>query len=159
MTSAYEFSFRYDEESVRIASRTLFKKTYGRLLRWVLPISVPSLVGIVLISRYTGVAELNWMLILPVISGLGWLNIYWAQARRLVRTLQGESRVQLTETDFSISSDRGSHTWPWKTFKYSVRDSRNVLLFVGRGVAIVVPTQGASGEALDFLLSHVPPNR
>ena len=155
MSSVFEFSVTYDEDSVRLASRTFFMQVYGRLLRWIVLLFALSLTVAVLLRISTGASWLNWLMVALALSHLSLVYLYWAQARRMVRAFKGTARVRLTDTELSIASERGSHAWPWKAFRFARRDPKNVLLFVARAAAVVVPTNGAPEAAVDFVMVRV----
>jgi hypothetical protein len=76
-----------------------------------------------------------------------------------MKTFAGSARVTLSEDDLGFASESGSHVVPWRHFKASHRDSRNVFLFLSKTAAIVIPTKGISAAAVEFMMDHVPPNR
>jgi len=155
MPPEFEFSVAYDEDSVRVASRTFFIQVYGRLLRWIVVLFVLSFTAAILLRIASGLSWLNWLIVALVLSHSSLVYFYWAQARRLVRAFTGTARIRLSATEFSISSARGSHVWPWKAFRFARRDPKNVLLFVASAAAVVVPTNGVPQAALDFLVARV----
>ena len=100
-----------------------------------------------------------WMLLPLVVGHAGQAWLIWRQSRRWMGTFAGSARVTLSENDLGIVSDNGSHAVPWRLFKASHRDSRNVFLFVSKTAAVVIPTNGVSAAAVEFMLDHVPSNR
>jgi hypothetical protein len=58
--------------------------------------------------------------------------------------------MRFTASDFSTTSTKGSHILPWNRFAFTVRDSKNLLLFFSRYAAIIIPIANTSAEAIGF---------
>ena len=152
----FDFAISYEKDALRVAARTFFMQVYGRLLFWML-LPYPVALGCAIFLRVvTDISWVTWLLVYVALSPLYWVYLYWRQRRRLLRGMTGTVRVRLTDAEFSIASERGSHAWPWKTFKFVRRDSANLLLFLARSLAIIVPTKGVPEAAIDFVLAHIP---
>jgi hypothetical protein len=72
-----------------------------------------------------------------------------------MKAFTGSARVTLSETDFGIASNNGSHVMPWGLFKESYRDSKNLFLFLSKTAAIVIPKKGVPPAAVEFMVDHV----
>src|SRR5262245_60007928 len=122
----FDFEISFEEGAARIAAHTFFMQVYGRLLFWMLlPYPVALACGIFL-RMVTDISWVTWLLVSVALSPLYWVYLYWRRRRRLVRASTGTARVRLTDTEFSIATENGSHAWPWKTFKFARRDSANL---------------------------------
>ena len=159
MSAAPSFAFvvSYDPDSIRAAAHTLFFMQQRRTL-W---LSLGSLVFCFLtIGGISWYLHFFWMLWFP----LGFLALdivlrmytRWAIRRRLERTLTNESaRVELSDAAFSIASERGSHVLPWRNFKSTHRDAKNLYLCFPRPGPIVLPANTAPKGAFEFAEARV----
>ena len=154
---AFAFSVRYDADSVKAAAHTLFLMQQRRTF-W---LSVGSLAFCFLtIGGISWYLNFFWMLWLPL--GLLVLNIClvlysrWAIERRLERALRNHSaQVELSEKAFSIAGQNGSHVLPWKNFKSTRRDAKNLFLCFPRPGAIVLPANVTPNGAFEFIEARV----
>jgi len=153
----FAFSITYDPDSVKVAAHTLFLMQQRRT-RWFslgsLAFCFLTIGGISLYLRFF------WMLWFPasflVLHIFLRLYVHWAIRRRLERTLTNKSaKIELSEASFSIASDSGSHVLPWRNFKSTRRDAKNLLLCFPRFGAIVVPGNTAPVGAFEFAEAHV----
>ena len=107
------------------------------------------------LAREGGATWFYWALLPLVVAHAGQAWLIRRQAQRWMKTFVGSARVTLSEDDFGIASESGSHAVPWRLFKASQRDSRNLFLFLSKTAAIVIPTKGVSEAAVEFMIDHV----
>ena len=159
MNPAFEFTIVYDADSARVAARVITMRMWGVLLKLTAVLTPLSVVAVIWLARQGGATWFYWAL-LPLLAahaGQAWL--IWRQSQRWMKTFVGSARVTLSESDFCFASENGSHVVPWRLFKASQRDSRNLFLFLSKTAAIVIPTKGVSEAAVQFMIDHVPSNR
>ncbi|MEO8466496.1 MAG: YcxB family protein [Gammaproteobacteria bacterium] len=156
MDPAFEFTMVHSKDSARAAVHTIVMRMWGGMLRVQAFLTPLCIGGAVWLVRATEDARWYWSLLPLVLGHAGQAYLIWAQSRRLMKTLKGSARVTLSESDFGIVSEKGSHVMPWTVFKACHRNSRNVLLFLSKNAAIVVPTNDVSGAAVEFMLEHAP---
>jgi hypothetical protein len=154
---AFAFAITYDADSVKAAAQTLFLMQQRRTLWLSLGSLAFCFVTIGVISWYFG---FFWMLWFPF--GLLVLNVSlalyvrWAIRRRLDRTLRNRSaQIELSDTAFSIAGENGSHVLPWKNFKSTRRDAKNLFLCFPRPGAIVLPANVAPKGAFEYIEARV----
>jgi len=153
----FAFAITYDPDSVRAAARTLFLMQQRRMLRFTLGSLIFSSLVFAGLAWYLSFFWLLWVplgfLVLDIVLRL---FMRWAVARRLDRTMTGKSaQIQLSDTSFSIASESGSHNLPWKSFKSTRRDAKNLLLCLPRPAAIVIPAATVPEGALEFAEARV----
>ena len=155
--SSFAFSITYDPDSVRAAAHTLFLMQQRRTLG----LSLGSLACCFLTVGGIGLyLHFFWMLWVPLgflaLDIVLRLYLRWAIRRRLERTLSNKSaQIELSEAAFSISSESGSHVLPWRSFKSTRRDAKNLFLCFPRPGAVVVPANAAPTGALEFAEARV----
>ena len=159
MDPAFEFAIVHDADSARAAARVVTMRVWGVLLKMASVLTPLSVVAVIWLARELGDTWLYWVLLLVVVAHAGQAWLIWRQSRRLMKEFMGYSaRVTLSENDFGLVSEKGSHVLPWRVFKASQRDSRNLFLFLSKTAAIVIPTKGVSAAAVEFMIDHVRSN-
>ncbi len=158
MDPAFEFTVVYDADAARAAARVITMRTWGGLLKVTAILTPLSVFAVIWLARVAGATWFYWVLLPLVVGHAGQLYLIVRQARRLKNTWTGSARVTLSDSDFGIASENGSHVVPWRLFKASQRDSRNVFLFLSKTAAIVIPTKGVSAAAVKFMMDHVSSN-
>jgi hypothetical protein len=156
-TPVFSFAITYDRDSVKASARTLFFIQQKLMLRFSLGTLVFTILTAAGISWYI---HFYWMFWLPLVFLFLQLLLVpfgvWALFRRLDRTMTGTSaQIQFSDASLSIASESGSHQLPWKNFKFTRRDSKNLLLCFVRPGAIIIPMETAPAEALEFAEARV----
>jgi hypothetical protein len=159
MDPPFQFTIVYDSDSARAAARVVMMRVWGRFFKVVAVLFPLSVVGALWLARKTESSWWYWMLLVLVLAHATQAYLIWAPLRRWTRRLNGSARVMLSDSDFGFASENGSHVLPWTLFNGSLRDSRNVYLFLSKSSAIVVPTKDVSQAALQFMIDHVSPAR
>jgi len=154
MDPAFEFTIVYDADSARAAARVITMRMWGVPLKFTTVLTTLALVAVIWLVRAAGAIWL-WALVPLAVAHAVQAWAMWHQSQRWRKTFVGSARVTLSENDFGIASESGSHAVPWKLFKGSQRDSRNLFLFLSKTAAIVVPTKGVSAAAVEFMIDHV----
>ena len=158
MAPAFEFTIVHDAESARAAARVITMRMWSGLLKLTAVLTPLSVFAVIWLAQVAGITWFYWALLPLVVGHAGQACLIWRQSRRWMKTFAGSARVTLSENDFGITSENGSHVVPWRLIKASHRDSRNVFLFFSKTAAIVIPTKGVSAAAVEFMLDHVPSN-
>jgi hypothetical protein len=127
---AFAFTINYEPDSVEAAAHTLCIMQQRRTLRLSLGSLAFCFLTIGAISWYL---HFFWMLWFPfgllVLDILLRLYTRWAIRRRLQRTLANRSaQIELSDAAFSIATENGSHVLPWRNFKSTRRDAKNLFL-------------------------------
>ena len=144
-TPLFEFDIQHGESSVRAAAHTLFIQSQRTLL-W---LSLGSMLLCFAVFAASSWWRRTFQLILLPCSRA-------TLTRRLLKTMSGKSmHIRLDMTTFSTQSAPESHTIPWQKFLFTRRDSRNLLLFVTRRSALILPTANAPVGALEFAIERV----
>ncbi len=159
MDPTFQFTITYDEESARAAARLITMRMWGGLLKVTAVLTPLAVVAVIWLARVAGATWFYWMLLPLAVGHAGQAWLIWRQSRRWMKMFVGSARVTLSENDFGIASERGSHVVPWSLFKASHRDSRNVFLFLSKTAAVVIPTKGLSAAAVEFMIDHVLSNK
>lgn len=153
--SLFEFAITYDETTLRAAANFLFRRNW-RAKR---ALTITSLIALLLAGAlvlYVGLPSLLWWIGSFMLANLAWWLYLRSVARRNLMRLLGKSQqIRMTEMDFCISSDDGSHTFPWKRFASTGQDSENTYLFLTKHLAYILPLQQVSTEACEFAMAHI----
>jgi hypothetical protein len=77
-------------------------------------------------------------------------------ARRLNRLFTGKSAtIELSSEFLHFEFDGSKHDWPWSKVLSARRDAKNLLLFLTRLGAIVVPLESAPCDAINYAEERV----
>jgi hypothetical protein len=152
----FALTARNSAESLRAAARTLIFYKWRRFLPWTLGLTVVSAVALFWMARDTEVFWLNWVAVIYLVISLLQLPIaYWLAQRRFARRIGGTTQVRMTTQDFTCFSATESHTVPWSSFKFLIRDKYNVHLFLSKSSPIALPVADMSEAEVQFILTHV----
>src|SRR5438128_1952979 len=126
MDSAFEFTIAYDADSARAAARVITLRMWSVIVKLTAVLTTLCIAAVIWLARQEGATWFYWALLPLAVAhvGQGWL--IWRQSQRLTNTFVGSARVTLSENDLRITSANGSHVVPWRLFKASQRDSRNL---------------------------------
>ena len=151
-----EATFTYDEASLRVAARTLFRVYWHRMRLWAAG-AIVSMLLVVALLWYFRIFDLLWFpLVFLVVNPLLWVWIRRKMGARMMRKLGKSAEIRLTPVDFTIVSGGESHTFPWSRFKSTATDERNLYLFVTKTAAYVLPIQNLSAGIQKFAIAQIP---
>jgi hypothetical protein len=148
-----EFTVKYDKHSLGAAAKTLF------FHRWY-PLFPGFAVSLVIAALSAGaisfvlsgfVLTTAIFILLGISSAITSLGAFALHRHTMLR-LSGEvARIELAEDFVRVDSVLGKAELPWSSITEIEKDVWNVLLFVSRGTAIVIPTASIPHDAQELI--------
>jgi hypothetical protein len=156
----FEFTARNSAESLRAAARTLLFHKWRRLMPWTFGLMVVSTGALFWMAQYTELRWLNWVALTFLTFNLIQFPIaYWIAQRRFARRIGGTIQIRMTAQDFTCFSDNESHTLPWSSFKFLIRDQYNLHLFLSKTLPMAIPVADMSEDDIQFILARIVQQR
>lgn len=148
-----EFTVTYDKLSLNAAARALFLHRWDPLFPGpAIFLTIAAL--IVGISSYvlTGpVSRTALFLSLGILSAIVWLGAFALTRQKILKHSGEVARIALAERLIRVATERGAVDFPWDSIIKIDLSVHNVLLFVSRGVAIMIPAASIPPDAKHFL--------
>jgi hypothetical protein len=148
-----EFLVKYDVHSLDAAAKTLFLHRWYPLFPWIAACLTTSALfaGAISYALSGPTANTAIFLSLGISSAVASLFAFSQHRRRMLKRSGETARIELDEDVVRIDSVRGTAEIPWKSVVQIVNGVPNVLLFVSRGAAIVIPAASIPAEALELV--------
>lgn len=148
-----ELIVKYDDRSLAAAAKTLFFHRWHPLFPWIAACLTMLSLTVGAISLVLGgpVDTTVIFLSLGTLSTLGSLTGFAQHRRRIMRRSGEVARLELREHMVRVESASGSAEIPWTSLVQIDGDLLNVLLYVSRGVAVIIPTGSLPAAAMEFL--------
>lgn len=148
-----KFIVKYDKQSLAAAAKSLFvHRWYPMFPGIAITLTIVSLIvgAVTVVANGFGVTSVLF-LSLGVLNAIAWISLF-TRHRHLIMRRSGEvASMELDDESVRVESDRGNVEIAWNSMIQVDKDNCNVLLFVSRGSALVMPTSSIPNEVMEVV--------